>query len=135
MLFVYGTRTEQVRRAVDLFNQGRWEDLWKLAIKAGERVKARDAKNPRQSKPKSDAQKDVYSQRCARAGNLSKAAATLYKISPPACNAETVERLRLLHPEGDLDYPKDSRPSTQQEADYWESEVGTNLLTDSCRSL
>ena len=35
LLFVYGTRTEQVRRAVDLFNQGRWEDLWKLAIKAG----------------------------------------------------------------------------------------------------
>ena len=87
LLFVCGTRTEQVRRAVDLFNQGRWEDLWKLAIKAGERVKARTAKNQRQSKSKSDAQKDVYSQRCARAGNLSKAAATLYKISPPACNA------------------------------------------------
>ena len=98
-LFVYGTRTEQVRRAVDLFNQGRWEDLWKLAIKAGERAKARTAKNPRQSKPKSDAKKDAYSQKCARAGNLSKAAATLYKTSPPACNAETVERLRLLHPE------------------------------------
>jgi hypothetical protein len=48
------------------------------------------------------------------------AAATLYKISPPACNAETVERLRLLYPEGDLDYPKDSRPSTQQETDFWE---------------
>ena len=70
------------------------------------------------------------SQKCARAGNLSKAAATLYKTSPPACNAETVERLRLLHPEGDLDYPKDSRPSAQQEADFWESEVGTKLLTD-----
>jgi len=130
LLFAYGTRTEQVRRAVDLFNQGRWEDLWKHAIKAGEKAKARTAKNPRQSKPKSDAKKDAYSQKCARAGNLSKAAATLYKISPPACNAETVERLRLLHPEGDLDYPKDSRPSAQQEADFWESEVGTKLLTD-----
>ena len=130
LLFVYGTRTEQVRRAVDLFNQGRWEDLWKLAIKAGERAKARTAKNPRQSKPKSDAQKDAYSQKCARAGNLSKAAATLYKTSPPACNTETVERLRILHPEGDLDYPKDSRPSAQQEADFWESEDGTKLLTD-----
>jgi len=99
LLFVYGTRTEQVRRADDLFNQGKWEDLWKLANKAGERANARAAKNPRRSKPKSDAQKDAYSQKCARAGNLSKAAATLYKISPPACNAETVDRLRLLHPE------------------------------------
>jgi hypothetical protein len=106
--------------AVDLFNQGKWEDLWKLANKAGERAKARAAKNPRPSKPKFDAKKDAYSQKCARAGKLSKAAATLYKISPPACNAETVERLRLLYPEGDLDYPKDSRPSTQQETDFWE---------------
>jgi len=52
LLFVYGTRTEQVRRAVDLFNQGKWEDLWKL--EAGERAKARAAKNPRRGKPKSD---------------------------------------------------------------------------------
>ena len=52
LLFVYGTRTEQVRRAVDLFNQGKWEDLWKLANKAGERAKARAANNPRRSKPK-----------------------------------------------------------------------------------
>jgi hypothetical protein len=95
-----------------------------------ERAKARAEKNPRRSKPKSDAQKDAYSQKCARAGNLSKASATLYKTSPPACNAETVERLRLLHPEGDLDYPKDSRPSTQKETDFWESEIGTNLLSD-----
>ena len=40
--------------AVDLFNQGKWEDLWKLANKAGERAKARAAKNPRRGKPKSD---------------------------------------------------------------------------------
>jgi hypothetical protein len=38
--------------AVDLFNQGKWEDLWKLANKAGERAKARAANNPRRSKPK-----------------------------------------------------------------------------------
>ena len=31
LLFVYGTRTEQVRRAHDLFIQGRWEVLRKLA--------------------------------------------------------------------------------------------------------
>jgi hypothetical protein len=58
LLFVYGTRTEEARRAHDLFNQGRWEDLWKLALKAGERAKARAAKNPRQSKAKSEPQKD-----------------------------------------------------------------------------
>jgi hypothetical protein len=40
LLFVYGTRTEQVRRrAVDLFDQGRWEDLLKHALKAKEKAK------------------------------------------------------------------------------------------------
>ena len=52
LVFVYDTRSEQVRRAVDLFDQGKWEDLW--------RAKARATKNPRQSKVKSDAQKDKY---------------------------------------------------------------------------
>jgi hypothetical protein len=33
----------QVCRAVDLFDQGNWEDLWKRTLKAGERAKARAA--------------------------------------------------------------------------------------------
>jgi hypothetical protein len=134
---VYGTRTEQVRRAHDLFNQGRWEDLWKLALKAGERAKARAAKNLRQSKAKSEPQKDKYAQKCARAGNLSKAAKTLYQESLPAVTPVTagvkvdnVDKLRLLHPEGELEYNKEFRPSPQQEADFWESEEGRNLQLD-----
>jgi len=82
LLFVYGTRPAQVRRAINAFNQGKREDLWKVALKAGARAKDRAAKNPRQSKVKTAEQKDKYSQKCARAGNLSKAAAT-NKISPP----------------------------------------------------
>ncbi len=70
------------------------------------------------SKGKSAEQKDKYSQKCARAGNLSKAAATLYKSSLPARSVDTVGKLRMLHPEGNLDYPKDARPSLQQEAEF-----------------
>ncbi len=103
--------------------------LWKLALKAGERAKDCAVKNPRPSKGKSAEQKDKYSQKCARAGNLSKAAATLYKSSLPACSVDTVDKLRMLHPEK-LDYPKDSRPSLQQEAEFWEGEEGRNLLGD-----
>jgi hypothetical protein len=57
LLFVYGTRSEQVRRAVDLFDQGEGEDLWKRALKAGERAKDRAVKNPRVSKVKPNTQK------------------------------------------------------------------------------
>jgi hypothetical protein len=130
LLFVYGKRSEQICRAVDLFDQGKWEDLWKRALKAGERAKARAAKIPRQSKVKSDAQKDKYSQTFARAGNLSKAAKTLNKESPPACTADTVDKIRLLHPEGELGYNKEFTPSPQLQADFWESEEGRNLLLD-----
>jgi hypothetical protein len=42
----------------------------------------------------------------------------------------TVDKLRMLHPEGNLDYPKDARPSLQQEAEFWEGEEGRNLLGD-----
>ena len=48
LLFAHGTRYPQVRREVDAFNQGKWEDLWKQALKAGERAKDRAAKNPRE---------------------------------------------------------------------------------------
>ena len=44
LVFVYDTRSEQVRRAVDLFDQGEGEDLWKRALKAGERAKDRRKK-------------------------------------------------------------------------------------------
>ena len=54
----------------------------------------------------------------------------LYKSSLPACSADTVDKLRMLHPEGNLDYPKDARPSLQQEAEFWEGEEGRNLLGD-----
>ena len=36
----------------------------------------------------------------------------------------------MLHPEGNLDHPKDARPSLQQEAEFWEAEEGRNLLGD-----
>ena len=68
--------------------------------------------------------------KCARAGNLSKAAKTLYQESLPAVTVDTVDKLRLLHPEGEVEYNKEFRPSPQQEADFWESEEGRNLLID-----
>ena len=37
LLFVYGTRTEQVRRTVNIFNQGKWEDLWKILSQENQR--------------------------------------------------------------------------------------------------
>ena len=100
-----------------------------LALKAGERAKARAAKNPRQCKAKSEQQKDKYDQNV-------RAQATCQKLrkrctrSLPAVTADTVDKLRLLHPEGELEYNKEFMPSLQQEVDFWESEEGRNLLLD-----
>jgi hypothetical protein len=89
-----------------------WRDHWLWRI----------ARYPRQSKGKSAEQKDKYSQKCARG-------ATLYKSSLPVCSVDNVDKLRMLHPEGKLDYPKDSWPSLQQEAEFWEGEEGRNLAS------
>ena len=56
------------------------------------------------------------------AGNLSKAATTLYQESLPAVTADTVDKLRLLHPEDEMEYNKEFRPSLQQEDDFGKSE-------------
>jgi hypothetical protein len=53
-------------------------ELWKLALKAVERARARTVKNPRRNKAKTIEQKDTYSQKFARKGNLSKASLKVY---------------------------------------------------------
>ena len=61
---------------------------------------------------------------------MSKAAKTLYKEDLPACTPDTLDKLRALHPEGELNYSKQFRPSHEQEAVSWESEHGRNLMLD-----
>ena len=128
LFFAFGTRPAHVSRAADLFDQGKWEKLWERVLKEGAKTRARTANNPRKAVLQPSAQRDRYSQRCARKGNLSKAATVLYKASVPACNEDTVERLRDLHPPGPLDFNKDFYPSTQQSAEFWESEDGRNII-------
>ncbi len=55
---------------------------------------------------------------------------TRYRLPLAMPKRSTGSASSILSDEGDLDYPKDSRPSTQQETDFWESEIGTNLLSD-----
>ena len=100
-----------------------------LALKAGERAKARAAKNPRRARPSPSCKKTSTHKNV-------RAQATCQKLrkrctrSLPAVTVDTVDKLRLLHPEGELEYNKEFRPSPQQEADFWESEEGRNLLID-----
>jgi len=72
----------------------------------------------------------MYSQKCTFTGNLSKASNNLYKEDLPTSKPDTVDNLRALHPEGDLNYNKQLKPTCEQEADFWESEDGKNLMLD-----
>jgi hypothetical protein len=80
---------------------------------------------PSPSRKKTSTHKNVRAQ-----ATCQKAAKTLYQESFPAVTVDTVDKLRLLYPEGELEYNKEFRPSPQQEADFWESEEGRNLLLD-----
>jgi len=67
LLFVYGTRAEQVRRAHDLFNKGRWEDLWNWPSRPGREPKLAPPKflvraRPSPNRKKTSAHKNVCAQ-------------------------------------------------------------------------
>ena len=77
LMFANGTRVTAVQDAIKKFRQGKWESLWKMAMTKAEQLRVKRDKHPNQPRARIDTQKDVYAQKCAKAGNLSKANQTI----------------------------------------------------------
>ena len=58
-------------------------------------------------------EKDEYAQKCADAGNLSKSNEIICQELLQACADDTVDKLRLLHPQGDLNSNRGHWPSRE----------------------
>ena len=99
-----GVRAKDMLAAMRKFRAGKWEELWNDSIKTADKIKAKKSKKPDQARMRTDREKDVYAQKCADAGNLSKANKIICQELLQACADDTIDKLRLLHPQGDLNF-------------------------------
>jgi len=119
-MFANGTRVTAVQDAIKKFRQGKWESLWKMAMTKAEQLRVKRDKHPNQPRARTDAQKDAYAQKCAKAGNLSKANQTICSELIPSCDENTLPQLQALHPHGDLNFNRQFWPEEQAIRDLFD---------------
>ena len=93
-----------------------------------EQLREKRDKHPNQPRARTDAQKDAYAQKCAKAGNLSKANQTICSELIPSCDENTLPQLQALHPHGDLNFNRQFWPEEQAIRDYWASAEGQEVV-------
>ena len=81
-----------------------------MAMTKAEQLRVKRDKHPNQPRARTDAQKDAYAQKCAKAGNLSKANQTICSELIPSCDENTLPQLQALHPPGDLNFNRQFWP-------------------------
>jgi len=128
LIFAQGTRVAAVQAAIKKFRQGKWESLWKMAMTKAEQLRVKRDKHPNQPRARTDTQKDAYAQKCAKAGNLSKANQTICSELIPSCDENTLPQLQSLHPPGDLNFNRQFWPEEQAIRDYWASAEGQEVV-------
>ena len=128
LLCAKGVRATDMCASIQLFQRGQWETLWNLAIKASAKVKTQKANNPHQPRPRTNKQKDQFATKCANAGNFSKANQVICNEALHACDGDTLDKLKNLHPVGDLNFDRTFWPSVDEMQDYWESEHGREIM-------
>ena len=127
-LYARGSRTSDIQACVKLFHAGKWECLWNERLKSARKLRDKREGRASHNRKRSDSQKDSYSQKCAKKGNLRKAHHALTKDSIQADAAGTVLALRDLHPQGDLHFNKTYWLTSEQVQAQWDSPEGQELL-------
>ena len=70
----------------------------------------------------------MYARKCATAGNLSKACKIVCQEQIAACNDDTIQQLRDLHPQRLLDLHLEQLPTPGELEEFWEGEDGRTIL-------
>jgi hypothetical protein len=81
----------------------KWQQLWDRALGRAAGQRAKTQQNPVVERQRTSKEEDPYARKCATAGNLSKACKIVCKEQIAACNDDTIQQLRDLHPEQPLD--------------------------------
>ena len=123
-----GVRAQDMLAAMRKFRAGKWEQLWNESIKTADKIKAKKGRKPDQARMRTDREKDEYAQKCADAGNLSKANKIICQELLQACADDTIDKLRLLHPQGDLNFNREHWPSRDETRAFWAEERGLEII-------
>ena len=101
LLCAQGPRQTDMLDSISKFRNGNWEKLWKTAIKNFAKWQQKRKHNPIKPKGRTNKQKDKYAQKCALAGNYSKANKIICQEMLQACgDDDTLKKLERLHPAG-----------------------------------
>ena len=123
-----GVRAKDMLAVMRKFRAGKWEQLWNDSIKTADKIKAKKGRKPDQARMRTDREKDEYAQKCADAGNLSQANKIICQELLQACADDTIDKLRLLHPHGYLDFNRDPWPSREDTRAFWAEERGQEII-------
>ena len=99
LLHAAGLRHQDVESSRVLIAQGKWRQVWRMALARAANLQAKREKNPSTARQRSAREKLKYAHKCATAVNVSKACKLVRQEMIPACSDDTVEKLRDLHPE------------------------------------
>ena len=120
LLHAQGLRSQDVESSSTLIAQGKWRQVWELALAQAARNQAKHERNPTTARPRSG---DEKSKSALKWGNLAKACAIVCKEMTPACSDDTVDKLRALHPDLNLN----NLPMLESLNAFWDSEDGQDL--------
>ena len=115
--------------SISLFRKGKWEKLWNTAIKNYGKWLKKRKDNPVQPKARTNKQKDKYAQKCALAGNYTKANQIICQEMLQACGDDnTLNKLQRLHPAGNLNLDREYWPDADELRAFWDSDEGLAKL-------
>ena len=73
LLHARGLRHQDVQHACSLLSQGKWRELWGLALDRAAAQRAKTEANPAVERQRPAKEKEAYAIKCATSGNVSKA--------------------------------------------------------------
>ena len=85
LLHAEGLRHQDVEYCCAIFVQGKWRQLWDMAMARAKKSEDKKAKNPTIARSRSSKEKSQYAHRYATAGNLSKACKIVCKERTNSC--------------------------------------------------
>jgi hypothetical protein len=113
LLYAAGLRHQHFESSSALIAQGKWRQVWRMALARAANLQAKREKNPSTARQRFATEKAKYAHKCATAGNVSKACKIVCQEMIPACSDDTVEKLRDLHPERSLNLNLENLPTPE----------------------